>query len=169
MSVCPVALQIGGVPWGGWWIFPADVTDGKKKGLPGMLRPAWIETSHRSDHMDWDESMWTLGVGETQLGKRVGWGKRRLLLRLLDVGVWRLVKVAGAAVCVVVWHVDGGAVQVEVAPAWAARGEAADRTATPGQNKRKKSLNLQHFRKHRLWDDEIPLWWKKSREVMWLA
>lgn len=45
------------------------------------------------------------------------WGGKRGSLWLLDIGGLRLVKVAGAAVGVVIGHVDGGAVQIEVAPA----------------------------------------------------
>lgn len=52
----------------------------------------------------------------------------------LHVGGLCLVEVAGTAVGVVVRHVDGGTIQIEVAAARAA-GEAAHWTAAPGQNK----------------------------------
>lgn len=56
---------------------------------------------------------------------------------LLHVGGLSLVEVAGAAVGVVVRHVDGGAVQIEVAAAGTARGEAADGTTTSAQKQTK--------------------------------
>lgn len=52
---------------------------------------------------------------------------------LLGVGGLRVVEVVGSAVGVVVRHVAGGAVQVEVASAGAVGGEAADWAASPAQ------------------------------------
>lgn len=53
--------------------------------------------------------------------------------RLVGVGGLRVVEVVGSAVGVVVRHVAGGAVQVEVASAGAVGGEAADWAASPAQ------------------------------------
>ena len=61
-------------------------------------------------------------------------------LCLLGVGSLSLVEVAGTAVGVVVRHIAGGTVQIQVAAARTAGGEAADRTATPGWNKSTKQL-----------------------------
>lgn len=60
------------------------------------------------------------------------WGESLCLLNIRGLGV---VEVVGAALGVVVRNVAGGSVQVEVAAARAAGGEAADGTATPALSK----------------------------------
>lgn len=97
--------------------------------------------------------VWNEGIWKTMVTLRIFWGKLcaghwwwevrwgeggergiRESLCLLDAGGLRLIEVTGTAVSVVVWHVDGGTIQIEVAAARAA-GEAADWTPPPGQDK----------------------------------
>lgn len=66
-------------------------------------------------------------------GDQQGGSEDSVLPILLGGGGLCVVEVTGAAVGVIVWHANGGTVQVEVAAAWAAR-EAADWTAAPGQD-----------------------------------
>ena len=90
--------------------------------------------------------------GEVEVSEEARGGGRRMRgsLCLLGVGGLRVVEVSSAAVGVVVRHVDGGSVQVEVAAARAVGGEAADRTATPGRSEedKLKPLMLQQVVQH---------------------
>lgn len=70
---------------------------------------------------------------------------------LLHVGGLSLVEVAGATVSIVVWQVDGGTVQIEVAAARTAGGEAADRTTTPAQTQTKQSKTDAYSNSSTLW------------------
>ncbi len=96
-----------------------------------------MEGGRRRSQVDEGEGR-VVGGGKEKGGKKRG---MRGSLFLLSVGGLRLVEVAGTAVGVVVRQVDGGTIQVEVAAARAAGGEAADRTTTPGRNK-EDNLNL---------------------------
>lgn len=144
--------------------FPCSVNWYKKgrRRAARALRPALPKTTaHRSNLLSsqWFEMNRHHAAAEEVVRERRGEGKKRWgvmtrgaggvrgSLWLFGVGGLCLVEVAGAALCVVVRQVDGGAVQIEVATSWAAGGEAADLTPTPGQNKVTEQLQP-HFVKY---------------------
>lgn len=119
--------------------FPCSVNWYKKH-----KNSSWLWSSVQS--VVWNEGIWKI-----MATLRIFWGKlcrspvvggkvRRGKSEesesqcLLDAGGLRLIEVTGTAVGVVVWHVDRGTIQIEVAAARAA-GEAADWTPPPGQDK----------------------------------
>lgn len=77
-------------------------------------------------------------VGDGVVSEEESGGRGRETSRalcLFGVGGLCLVEVTGAAVSIIVWHVDGGTIKIKVAAAWTAGREAADWTSTPGQDK----------------------------------
>lgn len=156
----PVTLQDWRLHFrGGRWIFPAVFTDIKRaacclahsaqltknsSSLQSIGR--WFErNTDNSDVEDlWGKTVRRSQVDEVKVGSdeaRRGekWGTRGSPF-LLGIGGLRLVEVTGTAVGVVVWHVDGGTIQIEVAATRTAGGEAADWTSTPDRSKVTKQL-----------------------------